>query len=174
MPKNAGIGGKKRKMGKRQPEGDRELYFKDEAQEYAQILRLLGDSRLEVQCMDGVKRMAHIRGKMRKKVWMACGDIVLVALREYEKDKCDIVHKYNEEEVRKLKQLKEIPESIKLPESESKQNEEYNDIEFLGANKDDDSDDDVPNKNKKSNKKDWPDSDSDISEEEKEVDIDNI
>ena len=47
--------------------------------------------------------MGHIRGKMRKKVWMTAGDIVLVALREYEKDKCDIILKYTQEEIMKLK-----------------------------------------------------------------------
>lgn len=34
--------------------------------------------------MDGVKRLCHIRGKMRKKVWVNVGDIVLLGLREYQ------------------------------------------------------------------------------------------
>lgn len=29
-----------------------------------------GNGRLEAQCIDGVKRLCHIRGKMRKKVWV--------------------------------------------------------------------------------------------------------
>ena len=29
---------------------------------------MLGNGRLEAHCMDGVKRLCHIRGKMRKKV----------------------------------------------------------------------------------------------------------
>lgn len=36
--------------------------------EYAQVLKMLGNGRLEAQCFDGTKRLAHIRGKMRKKV----------------------------------------------------------------------------------------------------------
>lgn len=36
--------------------------------EYAQVLRMLGNGRLEAHCMDGIKRLCHIRGKMRKKV----------------------------------------------------------------------------------------------------------
>ena len=35
-------------------------------------------------CFDGVKRMCHIRGKMRKRVWVCQGDIVLVGLRDYQ------------------------------------------------------------------------------------------
>jgi Translation initiation factor 1A / IF-1 len=38
--------------------------------EYAQVLRMLGNGRLEAQCIDGIKRLCHIRGKMRKKVWV--------------------------------------------------------------------------------------------------------
>lgn len=32
---------------------------------------MLGNGRLEAQCIDGKKRLCHIRGKMRKKVWVA-------------------------------------------------------------------------------------------------------
>ena len=38
--------------------------------EYAQVLRMLGNGRLEAFCFDGTKRLCHIRGKMRKKVWI--------------------------------------------------------------------------------------------------------
>jgi translation initiation factor 1A len=31
---------------------------------------MLGNGRLEAMCIDGVKRLCHIRGKMRKKVWV--------------------------------------------------------------------------------------------------------
>ena len=32
------------------------------------MTKMLGNGRLEAQCFDGEKRLAHIRGKMRKKV----------------------------------------------------------------------------------------------------------
>ena len=31
---------------------------------------MLGNGRLEATCIDGNKRLCHIRGKMRKKVWV--------------------------------------------------------------------------------------------------------
>jgi len=34
---------------------------------------MLGNGRLEAHCMDGVKRLCHIRGKMRKKVGTSFG-----------------------------------------------------------------------------------------------------
>lgn len=36
--------------------------------EYAQVLKMLGNGRLEAMCFDGTKRLCHIRGKLRKKV----------------------------------------------------------------------------------------------------------
>jgi translation initiation factor 1A len=88
MPQSKGKGGKNRRRGKNESEADkRELVFKEEGQrewrrclhskadladavctEYAQVLKMLGNGRLEAQCFDGEKRLAHIRGKLRKKV----------------------------------------------------------------------------------------------------------
>lgn len=36
---------------------------------YGQVTRMLGSGRLEVYCFDGQTRLAHIRGKLRKKVY---------------------------------------------------------------------------------------------------------
>lgn len=36
--------------------------------EYAQVTKMLGNGRVETQGFDGEKRIAQIRGKMRKKV----------------------------------------------------------------------------------------------------------
>lgn len=36
--------------------------------EYAQVIKMLGNGRLEAMCFDGTKRLCHIRGKLRKKV----------------------------------------------------------------------------------------------------------
>ena len=32
------------------------------------VTKMLGNGRLEAMCFDGVKRLCHIRGKLRKKV----------------------------------------------------------------------------------------------------------
>ena len=85
MPKNKGKGGKNRRRGKNENEGlKRELVFKEDGQEYAQVIKMLGNGRLEAMCFDGVKRLCHIRGKLRKKVWINQSDIILVGLRDYQ------------------------------------------------------------------------------------------
>jgi len=113
MPKNKGKGGKNRRRGKNENDEKRELVFKEDGQEYAQVLRMLGNGRLEAQCIDGVKRLCHIRGKMRKKVWVNTGDIVLVGLRDYQDEKADVILKFMADEARSLKAYGELPENSK-------------------------------------------------------------
>ena len=115
MPKNKGKGGKNRKRGKNEADDEkRELVFKEDGQEYAQVTRMLGNGRCEAQCIDGTKRLCHIRGKMHKKVSIAAGDIVLVGLHDCQDDKPDVILKYTNDEARLLKAYGEIPGNISL------------------------------------------------------------
>jgi len=118
MPKNKGKGGKNRRRGKNENEGlKRELVFKEDGQEYAQVTKMLGNGRLEAMCFDGVKRLCHIRGKLRKKVWINQSDIILVGLRDYQDAKADVIQKYSADEARNLKSYGEFPESIKISDT---------------------------------------------------------
>jgi len=119
MPKNKGKGGKNRRRGKNENEEKRELQFKEDGQEYAQVTRMLGNGRLEAMCFDGTKRMCHIRGKLRKKVWVNQGDIILVGLRDYQDGKGDVILRYNAEEARNLKAYGELPETARINETDT-------------------------------------------------------
>jgi len=114
MPKNKGKGGKNRRRGKNESEVKRELVFKQPGQEYAQVVRMLGNGRLEAFCFDGKNRLCHIRGKMRKRVWVNQGDIILLGLRDFQNDKADVILKYNEDEARRLKKMGELPMEAKI------------------------------------------------------------
>jgi translation initiation factor 1A len=80
---------------------------------------MLGNGRLEAQCFDGEKRLAHIRGKLRKKVWINQGDIILVSLREFQDAKGDVILKYTADEARNLKAYGELPETAKINETDT-------------------------------------------------------
>lgn len=67
--------------------------------------------RLEAHCFDGKKRLCHIRGKMRKRVWVNQGDIVLIGLRDFQDGKADVILKYSADEARNLKNMKELPDN---------------------------------------------------------------
>ena len=118
MPRARGKGGKNRKKTKAQQDRERrELQFKEDGQEYGQVLRLLGSARVEVYCIDGKKRTCLIRGSMRNRVWLHTGDILLIGLRDFGDDaKGDVMLKYYDEEARELQDLGELPESIRIAE----------------------------------------------------------
>lgn len=131
MPKNKGKGGKNRRRGKNENEGlKRELIFREDGQEYAQVTKMLGNGRLEAMCFDGIKRLCHIRGKLRKKVWINQSDIVLVGLRDYQDAKADVILKYSPDEARNLKSYGEFPESVKINETVTFGEEDDDEIEF--------------------------------------------
>lgn len=80
---------------------------------------MLGNGRLEALCFDGEKRLAHIRGKLRKKVWINQGDIILLSLRDYQDEKGDVILKYSADEARSLKAYGELPETAKINETDT-------------------------------------------------------
>lgn len=109
MTKNSG--GKAFRKGKSNHGGAfrREILFKEYGQEYALVTKMLGSGHCECKCYDDVVRLGNIRGKMRRRVWIAVGDVVLCGLREYQDEKVDIIHKYTPDEVHNLRSMGEIP-----------------------------------------------------------------
>jgi len=143
MPKNKGKGGKNRRRGKNENEKEkRELVFKEDGQEYAQVTKMLGNGRLEAMCFDGTKRLCHIRGKLRKKVWINTSDIILIGLRDYQDAKADVILKYTPDEARNLKAYGELPESAKINEVAFDEDQDDN-ITFDDFNGEDEEIDDM-------------------------------
>jgi translation initiation factor 1A len=82
--------------------------IKEDGQEYAKVISLVGEGRLMAQCMDGVERLCHIRGALKKKVWILKDDMILISLRDFQDEKADVLVKYTEQEVRTLRSMGEI------------------------------------------------------------------
>ncbi|MEB3825260.1 MAG: translation initiation factor aIF-1A [Desulfurococcales archaeon] len=64
--------------------------------------KILGGGYIQVLCTNGKVLKARIPGKMRRRVWIREGDVLLVAPWSEESDKGDIVHKYWRDEIKKL------------------------------------------------------------------------
>lgn len=117
MPKNT-TGGNKAKKGKNSGQRvERPLILADNsgAQRYA-IIEAFGGSTATVKFirpvkfsptqMETITSVGFIRNSLRK--WckrFLRGDVVLICEREFEAGKVDIVHKYNDDELRALKRL---------------------------------------------------------------------
>lgn len=128
MAKNSGKGGKGHRKAK-SGNGDlyrRQLIVKEDGQEYARVSKILGNGHVECACYDNVIRLGHIRGKMRRRVWITLNDLVLCGLRDYQDGKVDIIHKYNSDEVNNLISIGEIP-----VEQEESKNIQSNDLSSL-------------------------------------------
>lgn len=166
MPKRGGRrGGRRRKA-----EGDNELLIKEDGEEYGQIVKVLGGGTWELQCMDDVKRIGKLRGKLRRRCRLQIHDLVLVCLREGDTIKCDITHRYTNAEAKELQMMGEIPNVIDITKIVDQKDDI--DIEFENeAEKnaqDKDKDKDKPKvKTNKQNLNDFmPGSDSESDEEE--------
>ncbi len=58
-------------------------------------VKLLGFDRIMVKCQDGHERLCRIRGKMKRRVWIREGDIVLVSPWDFQADtRGDIFWRY--------------------------------------------------------------------------------
>ncbi|CAN0914040.1 Eukaryotic translation initiation factor 1A [Linum grandiflorum] len=124
MPKNKGKGGKNKKRGKNETADGaqkRDLVYKEDEQEYAKVVKMLGNNRVEAKCIDGITRLCHIRGSMQKKVWINTNDIILVGLRSYEDGKADIIWKYLPEEARLLKAYGELPDNLAINQEDDEE-----------------------------------------------------
>ena len=73
-----------------------------EGQVVGVIEQFLGYERARVRCADGVVRLCRIPGKMKKRVWMKVGDIVLVAPWDFQPNRGDIIHRYSTDELKQL------------------------------------------------------------------------
>ena len=102
-------GGKGHRRAKKAAETTTDIPFRDDDQHYARVERLLGDGRMLVGLPDGSHVTAHVRGRMRKRVWVAVGDLVLVAAREGLGDTTvDVVHKYSRADATYLEKVGEV------------------------------------------------------------------
>ena len=58
-------------------------------------VKLLGYDRVLVRCQDGRERICRIRGKMKRRVWVRVGDVVLVSPWDFQSDtRGDIIWRY--------------------------------------------------------------------------------
>ena len=68
------------------------------------VVKLLGFDRILVKCQDGHERLCRIRGKMKRRVWIREGDIVLVSPWEFQTNiRGDVIWRYTRNQAEWLK-----------------------------------------------------------------------
>jgi translation initiation factor 1A len=67
-------------------------------------IKLLGYDRVLVKCQDGKERLCRIRGKMKRRVWIRDGDVVLVSPWDFQTDKRgDLIWRYTRAQAEMLR-----------------------------------------------------------------------
>lgn len=67
-------------------------------------VKLLGFDRVLVKCQDGHERLCRIRGKMKRRVWIREGDVVLVSPWDFQSDRRgDLIWRYTKAQAEQLR-----------------------------------------------------------------------
>ena len=76
--------------------------------------QLLGASRIRVMCADGKSRLGRIPGKLKKRMWIREGDLLIVRPWEFQESKCNIVHRYTKTESTYLSRRGILPATVDI------------------------------------------------------------
>lgn len=60
---------------------------------------MLGSNHIRIRCGDGITRMGRIKGKIKKRVWIREGDILIVIPWSFQDEKADIIYRYTKPQV---------------------------------------------------------------------------
>ena len=74
--------------------------------------QLLGAARIRVMCEDNVSRMGRITGKMKKKMWIREGDLLVLRPWGFQEGKADILFRYSRTQSQYLQRRNLLPESM--------------------------------------------------------------
>lgn len=85
---------------------------RDELEQFAIVLQLMGTDQVKCLCEDGTERQVRIPGKLKKRVWIRENDIILIKLWDFQPIKGDVVWRYLGNQVGWLKRNKKLE---KLP-----------------------------------------------------------
>ena len=103
-------------MGKRKVlnEADlKELVLPESGELLGVAVKLMGSDHIMVKCTDGKFRMGRIIGRLKRKIWIREGDVVLVAPWDFKQnEKADVVWRYTISQVDWLKANKYLPEEL--------------------------------------------------------------
>jgi len=103
---------KKRKKKRRIEEGEKELILPTEGQVICVVSEIIGADHVKAICTDGVTRVCRIPGKMRKRVWIKLGDVILVGIWDFQPNKGDVLHKYDKSNAQKLIKMGHLPKEL--------------------------------------------------------------
>ena len=74
--------------------------------------RLLGASHVNAVCEDGKLRLARIPGKMKKRMWIREGDLLIVKPWDFQDEKADVLWRYTQTQASYLQRTGKLPPDL--------------------------------------------------------------
>ncbi len=90
-------------MSDSESERRKDLRMPDDDEVFATVTEMLGANRVAVRCADGKERTARIPGRMRKRIWIREGDVVLVSPWDWQDEKADVEWRYEKSDADQLR-----------------------------------------------------------------------
>ncbi len=87
---------------------------------FGRIVDIYGNDRMQVFCADEEHRVGRIRGKIKKRVWIRRGDLVIISPWDWETPvsgkmgKCEITWRYLRHEVSWLERNGRVPDILNI------------------------------------------------------------
>lgn len=85
---------------------------RNEGQMFAVANKMLGGGRVKIMGEDGESRMGRIPGRLKKRMWIREGDLLIVKPWDFQDEKADIEYRYTQTQVNNLKKKGKIPNSL--------------------------------------------------------------
>jgi translation initiation factor 1A len=63
----------------------------------------LGGNRISVSCTDKITRNCRVPGRLKRRLWLRPGDVVIVEPWEFDNEKGDVIFKYTPTQIQWLK-----------------------------------------------------------------------
>ena len=76
--------------------------------------QLLGASKIRVVCADGQTRLGRIPGKLRRRMWIREGDLLIVVPWEFQDEKANVVWRYTKTQSTYLSRQGRIPKVVNI------------------------------------------------------------
>ncbi len=94
--------------------------YRKNGEMFGRVIEIYGQERMDVFCEDGKHRIGRIRGKIKKRVWVRKGDLVIINPWAFEtqvqdqREKCEISWRYLKPEITWLTRNNKIPQILDL------------------------------------------------------------
>lgn len=88
------------------------LPYRKEGEQFGVCTQMLGSEKIRAKCEDGVERICRIPGKMRKRVWIRQGDLILVKVWDFQPSKADVTWRYLPNQAFNLKRRNMLNENV--------------------------------------------------------------